>query len=156
MLFQLLSNSYFVWLKSYSKLIEFSSTHVMASCRNDISVCPGKPLIINWSTSARNMQFPSGTTSCTSKLLSKANLRMDLLKTGRFLACSKPSPDKCGDVYNIMLSNNGTYHFWWTFWLLIYVKNIKKVPNFTQSMDDLFERWHFWTASQKLARTLAA
>ena len=82
----------------------------MASCRNDASVCPGKPLIINWSASARNMQFPSGMTSCTSKLLSKANLRMDLLKIGRFLACSNPSPNKIRDVYynviHIWLWNN--------------------------------------------------
>ena len=74
----------------------------MASCRNDVSVWPGKPLIINWSAVARKMQFPSGMTSFTSKLLSKANLRMDLLNTGRFLACSKPSPDKLRYVYNII------------------------------------------------------
>lgn len=49
-------------------------SYITEASLNEISVCPGHPLIINWSATAQNKESSSSPyTSRISKLLSKAN-----------------------------------------------------------------------------------
>ena len=51
----------------------FEITYFIEAIRRRSAVYPNRPLIMNWSDKARNMQFPSAGRSCISKLLALAN-----------------------------------------------------------------------------------